>query len=294
MTIDFIEEKGKIDKIEKALDKLISNKLNEITVVNIPSQTFTELFDVDEVTDFNGWQCDWWSTMHYKGKSLNLFGCAWDASVVISADDELHYEDEDSNDEDENYDNDELLETKNLTKEKEVDVYHDTTVMIRGRERHKILPVDDNVSISEAENLVKEGKLKKYYVWRTTTDSYTLIYSPNEKSARQRILAIWGDFNDISDEDSYQEKCEFYKKHIIGSNRVKFSGEYYVLDLSYIVNLSKEETLEFLKEIEDIKHDEGKLRSDEIKETVENWEKEHGYFGKIVNFDEETIREHFS
>ena len=86
MVIDFIEEKGKQDKIDEALDKMVDGLLKELRIINIPSGNFKNMYDVDDITDFNGWQCDWWSKMHYKGKTFGVFGEAFYGEIHISAD----------------------------------------------------------------------------------------------------------------------------------------------------------------------------------------------------------------
>lgn len=284
--IDFVELNCKKEEIDKQIDRIIKGEIDGIQINNIPSSVFEDLYDVDEITDFNGWQCDWWSKMTYKNKRLDVGGCAWYATVGINRTDEDF---ENFEDEAENFE--EISEYEDATKK--VDVYHDTSVMVRGRMRNRVLPVKDNVSLEEAENLVKEGKLQKYYIWRTTTDPYSLIYSPDENSARVRILAIWGDFNEIENERGFQEKCDFYKKGRLDVTRISFSGNYFVLDTSFIVNLSEKETLSFLKETDDVPHDENRLRTDELNEAIKMWEEKHGYAGKIINVDEETARKYF-
>lgn len=42
------------------------------------------MYDVDNVEDYNGWQCDWWSNMHYKDQTFAIFGEAWYGCITIS------------------------------------------------------------------------------------------------------------------------------------------------------------------------------------------------------------------
>ena len=54
-----------------------------ISISNIPSAQFCDLFNI-EAEEYNGWQCDWWSTLSYSGEDIHVFGCAWEASVELS------------------------------------------------------------------------------------------------------------------------------------------------------------------------------------------------------------------
>ena len=281
LSLDFINANKDKTEIDNLLDQLLLGKAESVRINNMISSTFTDLYEVEEVTDFNGWQCDWWSNLFYKGKSFPVFGCAWEGYVEISRN-----EDESFNDGKEP--GEEVSEYEDALK---IDVYHDTDIIIRGRERHDILPVKDGVSIEEAEKMVTEGKLNKYYVWRTTTDKYTLMYAPNEGSARSRILAIWGDFNDIANQKGYNKKCEYYKKAVIGSERIEFSGTYYVLDHECVVTLSEEETKNYIKEIAD-PFNNGKMTADELKNAIKNWNIKNGYDGKIVHLDDKTSKKY--
>ena len=77
-----------LETVNKEIDKAI-NLLNEkeeettISISNISSSHFCELFDV-EPEEFNGWQCDWWSTLSKDGEELHIFGEAWYGKVEIS------------------------------------------------------------------------------------------------------------------------------------------------------------------------------------------------------------------
>lgn len=110
--IDFIENNCSKEKIDKYLDMIVNGELDGIEITNLPSGKFEEMYDVDDIEDFNGWQCDWWSTMHYKGMLFDVGGCAWNANIGINR-----------NDEDfekicEQFDKDELSTAKKLIKSK--------------------------------------------------------------------------------------------------------------------------------------------------------------------------------
>ncbi len=100
MVIDFIKEQGKTEKIDEALDKMIKGELKEIRIINIPSGNFIDMYDVDDITDFNGWQCDWWSKMHYEGKTLNIMGEAFYGIINISNDSDAFEDGDDWEDDD--------------------------------------------------------------------------------------------------------------------------------------------------------------------------------------------------
>ena len=84
MKIDYLKINGEKEKIDEALDKLIAGEVDEVKISNIPSGNFEEAYDVDCITDFNGWQCDWWSKMHYKGETLAVMGCAFYGMISVS------------------------------------------------------------------------------------------------------------------------------------------------------------------------------------------------------------------
>lgn len=89
--IDYREPDAK-KKIIEALDQWIEKdtleKL-EIQIRHIVSADFEEdfenIFEMEEVTDFNGWQCDWWNTMEYKDNIFNLYGEAWYGNIKITS-----------------------------------------------------------------------------------------------------------------------------------------------------------------------------------------------------------------
>lgn len=293
LSIDFINTNKNKSEIDNLLDQLLSGKAESVRIDNIISSTFTQLYEVEEVTDFNGWQCDWWSNLFYKGKRFNVFGCAWEGYVKISSEDEGNYFKDDDNNDDESIDEEIGEEISEYEDALKIDVYHDTDIVFCGKEHHGVLPVKDDVSIEEAEKLVDNCILHKYYAWRYSQGPYTLVYAPNKNSALDRMFAIWGEVNEIANEGEYLEKCEFYKNYPV-QTRIKYSGIFYVLDWECPINLSKEETINFLEETGSIPRDNNKLRSDEIKEAVNKWKKEHGYAGKVINLDYKTVKEYLN
>ena len=83
------KDKNAKEQLDKKLDEIVNTGSDEsIDISNIVSSEFYELYDIDEVTDFNGWQCDWWSLMHYKGRIFEVCGGAWYGTIEISLSDE--------------------------------------------------------------------------------------------------------------------------------------------------------------------------------------------------------------
>lgn len=78
-------ETGAKELLEKSLDEMMTSEL-EIKINNIVSQEFIDLYDVEDPTDFNGWQCDWWSYMDYKGERINVMGEAFYGKINLSKD----------------------------------------------------------------------------------------------------------------------------------------------------------------------------------------------------------------
>ena len=68
--------------IEGALDNIIENG-GEIRLTHIISSDFLEMFGLDTPDDFNGWCCDWFTTMNYKGTKINIDGCAWYGTISL-------------------------------------------------------------------------------------------------------------------------------------------------------------------------------------------------------------------
>ncbi len=271
--IDFIEINCDKDKINEQIERLIRGEIEEIDISNMPSYKIEELYKVKEITDFNGWQCDWWSTMSYKGKTLKLFGCAWNAYVEISIDERnIDYNDDDLDDDEQN--------------NYKSNCYDSIVKLPSGSTMSGILPVKDGVSLEKAEELVKNTELEKYYVWRTNADSYSLVYAPNEAQARFRMIGIWGQLNEIANEKEFERKCEWYKKHPVGGERIKFSGQYYVLDA--VVYLTKEKTLDYLKGGENITF----LDKEELTKYLVQWKGKHGYADKIIELNYDTVKEY--
>ena len=71
----------------KLLDEWIASPKKEkleIQLEHVVSGDFEEDFDIGDVTDFNGWQCDWWHHMTYKNHVFHLFGEAWYGRILIT------------------------------------------------------------------------------------------------------------------------------------------------------------------------------------------------------------------
>lgn len=71
-----LEDKNSLDENIK---KLKNNEIDSIEIKNILSCEIEDMFGL-EITDFNGWQCDWWSS----SEGLDFSGCAWYGTVEIS------------------------------------------------------------------------------------------------------------------------------------------------------------------------------------------------------------------
>lgn len=74
-------------KVEELLDKLIAKEITGISIKNVISENFCKMFEVEEVIDFNGWQCDWWSKMKYKEVTIEVGGCAWYGTIGLGLED---------------------------------------------------------------------------------------------------------------------------------------------------------------------------------------------------------------
>ena len=125
------------------------------------------------------------------------------------------------------------LEEKQLILDKNTfNKFYNTSPTIRDNYViQNVPPIKDNISEDELANLEQQGILKRFYVWKETKDKYTLIYAKNEQDARYRILAIWGDFNEIVNEEKFIKKKEWYHSHpYCDDSRVKYSGTTYVLE----------------------------------------------------------------
>lgn len=85
--IDWKEEGAK-KLLEQTLKEMLENKKLEISIKNIVSSEFIDLYDVSDPDDFNGWQCDWWSHMYYEGIKFAVSGGAFYGKIGIN-----HWED---------------------------------------------------------------------------------------------------------------------------------------------------------------------------------------------------------
>ena len=59
--IDY-RKNGAKEEVKKLLDAWIATEENEkieIQLIHVVSGDFENDFEMDECTDFNGWQCDW-------------------------------------------------------------------------------------------------------------------------------------------------------------------------------------------------------------------------------------------
>ena len=89
--IDYRDSNAK-QKIITSLDRWIESdqsKKLELQIIHIVSDDFENdfknKFTMDEVTDFNGWQCDWWNEMEYRNYAFDLYGEAWYGRIRISS-----------------------------------------------------------------------------------------------------------------------------------------------------------------------------------------------------------------
>lgn len=84
-----IKFNGDFSEIDKMLDKLISSEIDKsgFEISNIISGDFCEHYEIDDVDDFNGWQCDWWANFEYKGIALSVAGCAWYGTISVGFED---------------------------------------------------------------------------------------------------------------------------------------------------------------------------------------------------------------
>lgn len=85
--IDYRENNAK-QKLKEALDKWIESDADEtleVQLIHVVSGDFEEDFDLEETTDFNGWQCDWWNSLDYNGYRFNLYGEAWYGRILITS-----------------------------------------------------------------------------------------------------------------------------------------------------------------------------------------------------------------
>lgn len=73
---DAISLKEKIDYLNKELN---------MNYINWNSE-FIEEYEVEEPTDFNGWQCEWRSTMNYEGKTIHIYGEAFYGRITLQLD----------------------------------------------------------------------------------------------------------------------------------------------------------------------------------------------------------------
>ena len=91
ITIDYRKLNAK-KEIKDALDNWISSDQEEKLKIKIEhvvsgdfEEDFEDDFEMDDVTDFNGWQCDWWNSMEYKGYTFALYGGAWYGTIEITS-----------------------------------------------------------------------------------------------------------------------------------------------------------------------------------------------------------------
>lgn len=86
MIIDWTKPNAK-ELINKALDDYVNHKLREeVEIEHVVSDEFIEAYNVEDPTDFNGWQCDWWSSMEYKDEIIDVFGEAFYGKITLQLD----------------------------------------------------------------------------------------------------------------------------------------------------------------------------------------------------------------
>ena len=84
--IDY-RKNGAKEEVKKLLDAWIATEENEkieIQLIHVVSGDFENDFEMDECTYFNGWQCDWWHHINYKGHRFEVFGQAWYGRILIT------------------------------------------------------------------------------------------------------------------------------------------------------------------------------------------------------------------
>lgn len=74
--------------LEDSLNQLVAGSISKIHITNVISAIFCDNFGVEEVTDFNGWQCDWWSTMSHHNVKICVCGGAWYGTVDLFLEDD--------------------------------------------------------------------------------------------------------------------------------------------------------------------------------------------------------------
>ena len=86
IVIDYRNPNSKQKVKELLNDWLASDQTEELKIqlIHVVSGDFDEDFDLDDVTDYNGWQCDWWHNMEYEGYMFKLFGEAWYCKILIT------------------------------------------------------------------------------------------------------------------------------------------------------------------------------------------------------------------
>lgn len=73
--------------LNKVLDELIktNDRSTTIVITGVISDEFVEAMNVDfDAMEFNGWECDWWSSFEYKGAKFNVRGGAYYGTMSIS------------------------------------------------------------------------------------------------------------------------------------------------------------------------------------------------------------------
>lgn len=75
------------EEIFSGLEKLTNNEITGISIKNIISSEARDLLNIDDIEDFNGWQCDWWAKCEYNGVRLAVSGGAWYGTLAIDIDD---------------------------------------------------------------------------------------------------------------------------------------------------------------------------------------------------------------
>lgn len=73
--------------IDNALELYLNGQLKQKVIIrHVISSEFIEEYEVEEPTDFNGWQCEWWSTMNYEGKTIHIYGEAFYGRITLQLD----------------------------------------------------------------------------------------------------------------------------------------------------------------------------------------------------------------
>ena len=73
------------EEIDTVLRKVIAGEYEKMHITHIVSSDFLELYNIkDDITDTNGWNCDWWHSFCFDGKKIKIFADAFYGNIVLS------------------------------------------------------------------------------------------------------------------------------------------------------------------------------------------------------------------